>query len=76
MMGYYDFGYGMGYLGGIFMLLFWGGVIWLIVWLVNQNRHADNRHENKTPLEILKGRFAGGEITKKEYDEMKNELTK
>lgn len=80
MMGYYDFGYGMGYFGWILMVLFWGAVVWFIVWLVNQNRNPNNhsihQSERRTPHDILKERYAKGEITKKEYAEMKNDLSK
>ena len=76
MMGYYDFGYGMGYFGWIFMVLFWGAIIWLIVWLVNQNRRTNNDHGRRTPHEILKERYASGEISRKEYEEIKRELSK
>lgn len=75
MMGYYDFGYGMGF-GWIFMVLFWAGVILLIVWLVRQNFNQENLTERRTPGDILKERFAKGEISKKEFDEMKKELNK
>lgn len=34
---------------------------------------ADNSH-NETPLEILKRRFALGEITKEQYEEMRKVL--
>ncbi len=37
MMDYYSFAGGIGP-GWILMLLFWGAVIWLIVWLTSQNR--------------------------------------
>lgn len=72
MMGYYGFGM-MGF-GWIFMVLFWGLIIWLIIWLINQNKHSENHYERKTPQEILKERYAKGEITKKEYEEMKKDL--
>jgi putative membrane protein len=80
MMGYYDFGYGMGFFGWIMMVLFWGAVICLVVWLVNQNKnsnnHINNQSERKTPQEILKERYAKGEITKKDFDEIKRNLMK
>lgn len=75
MMGYYGDGwYGMGGFGWLFMILFWVAVVWLIVWLVNQNKPSGGRYENKNPIDILKERYAKGEITKKEYNEMKKEL--
>lgn len=76
MMGYYNFGYGMGFYGWIMMVLFWAAIIWLIVWLVRQNSHQETRPEKQTPTDILKERFAKGEISKKEFDEMKKELNR
>lgn len=76
MMEYYDFGYGMGFYGWIMMILFWAAIIWLIVWLVRQNSQQETRHEKQTPTEILKERLAKGEISKKEFDEMKKELNR
>jgi putative membrane protein len=80
MMEYYDLGYGMGSFGWLvmilFMILFWGAIIWLIVWLVNRNKHQTNQSSDKTPSEILKERYAKGELSKKEYFEIKNELSK
>src|SRR3989338_11442828 len=69
-----NWGYGMMGLGFMFlpMLLFWGAIIWLVVTLVNSA--GKSRQENGSPLEILKKRFANGEITKKQYTEMKKEL--
>ncbi len=72
MMGYYNFGYGMGF-GLLFMILFWVVFIWFIFWLIEQLRPA-GKYSNNTPNEILKDRYAKGEITKKEYDRIKKEL--
>ncbi len=74
MMEYYDYGYGMGFFGWILMVLFLGAIIWLVVWLVNKIKSSENYNGRKTPLDILKERFAKGEITKKEYGEMKKEI--
>ena len=54
--------------------LFW---IILIVWLFSTQRKMPS-HQTKgdSPLEILKKRFAKGEITKEEYQEIKNTLDK
>ncbi len=62
----------MGYFGWVGMLLFWGAFIWLIVWLVSKNREPGQTE--KTPQQIAKKRYAKGELTKKEYGEMKKEL--
>jgi putative membrane protein len=69
MMGYYN--YGMGY-GWIFMALFWAGFIWLIIWLISLNKNPN--HSDKSAMEILKERYAKGEISKKEFEGMKKEI--
>lgn len=72
MMG--DWGWGMGF-GGIFMILFWVliivGIVALAKWLFSMpgSRGAGNR-----PLEILKERYARGEITQEQYEKMRREL--
>ena len=66
-------GFGMGF-GVIFMLLFWGLIIWLIVTLINTNQ-SNNKNEPDS-LTIIKRRYASGEITKKQYEEMRKELNR
>lgn len=73
MGGYGMMGLGMGY-GFLFMLLFWGVLIWLIVALVSAAHSNQSEKEKDEPLTILKRRYALGEISKKEYVEMKKEL--
>jgi len=70
MGGYGMMGFGMGF-GMVFMLLFWGALIWLVVTLVNTS-HPVRKEED--PMSILKKRYASGEITKKQYEDMKKEL--
>ena len=64
-------GFGMGF-GFIFMLLFWGFIIWIIVTLVNSSQ--SNKKDDLDSITILKRRYASGEITKKQYEEMRKEL--
>lgn len=70
MGGYGMMGFGMGF-GLLFMLLFWGALIWLVVMIVNA---AQSGKKEEDPSNILKKRYASGEITKKQYEEMKKEL--
>lgn len=76
--GYGGYGIGMGIVGGLFMLLFWGliiiGLVLLVRWLWNQPRHGTSSGGIEAPLDILKRRYARGEITKEEYDRMKQDL--
>lgn len=69
MGGYGMTGLGMGF-GQLFMLLFWGVSIWLVVALINASQSGEKEEES---LSILKKRYASGEITKEQYEEMKRE---
>ena len=69
--GYQGYGYGMGFL----MIIFWVLVIIAIVYLVLYlGRGSSRREPQETPLDILKKRYAKGEITKEKYDRMKDDL--
>ena len=72
MGGYSMMGFGMGF-GFIFMLPFWGLIIWFIVTLLTTSQSNKNEPDSQI---ILKRRYASGEITKKEYEEMRKELNK
>jgi putative membrane protein len=69
-------GYGGGWYGGIFMIVFWivviVGIVFLIRWLVQSTRGGAGSAESA--LEILKRRYANGEINKKEFEQKKKDL--
>lgn len=71
-------GWGFGSFGGFFMILWWAliiaGIIALVKWLATQSH--DSHEYKKNPLEILKERYAKGEIDKKEFEEKKKEILK
>ena len=70
---HWGYGWGMGN-GWFFMVVFWvlviAGIIYLIKSVVGTKRHA----EEETPLDILKKRYAKGEINKEEFEEKKKDL--
>ncbi len=74
-MGYgWSWGMGFGMLG---MALFWiiviVGIVALVRWLVAGGTSASGP-PGKTAMEVLKERYARGEIDKKEFDEKKRDL--
>lgn len=73
-------GWGMGWFGGIFMLVIWilvvVGLIFLIKWLVQTTRDVPGGKSTPTSraLHILEERYARGEIEKQEFQEKKKDL--
>ena len=65
--------------GGLMMLVFWGGIIVLIIllvrWLSRAGATGERLPGRPTPLDILKERYAKGEIDKKEYEERRKVLS-
>jgi putative membrane protein len=79
MMG--GWGWGMGLLGGLGMLLFWGTIIGLLIWLVvtltrSNQGNASRGTQPDSALEIRRRRLAAGEITPQEFDELQTKLAR
>lgn len=72
-MGSHMWGWGWGIMM-FFMMLFWIiafiGAIFFVRWLILQSR----AHKNITAMDILKSRYARGEISKEEFEEKKKDL--
>ena len=79
---YYSTNYGFNILSFVFQVLFWGLVIFLIIKLfkschyykneqINGVEQIDSKNNN---LEIVKERYAKGEIDKKEFEQLKKDL--
>ncbi len=65
--------------GGGFMWIFWILVIVVLVWVVKTampSTGSKNANTDESPLEILKKRYARGEIEEDEYIRRRNELEK
>lgn len=74
--GNYGWGWGMGF-GWIFMIVFWILIILGIVYLIKLIAGGTGREKTaETATDILKKRYAKGEITKEEFDRMKEDLLK
>jgi putative membrane protein len=75
-------GWGGWLVGGLMLLLFWGGVIALAFFAVRALLRADQRRVGagseirggETALEILQKRYARGEISRQEYQGIRHDL--
>lgn len=77
-------GYGWGGWGWLPMILFWVVLIGLAVWAIARlfpqitnpppSAPGQGTRSNESAAEILKRRYAGGEISKAEYEEMRRTL--
>lgn len=66
----------MMFIGGFFWLLILLGIVLLAVWFFSGNQFTGRRGPaEETPLEILKRRYARGEISPEDYERMKRELS-
>ena len=74
--GNYGWGWGMGF-GWVFMVIFWILVILGIAYLIKSVAGRDKMAgKEETAFDILKKRYAKGEITKEEFDRIKDDLMK
>lgn len=62
--------YGSGWLIGMgMMLLFWGAVIWLVIWAVRRLFPHQSPSGREQALQTLQQRYAAGEISAAEYEQ-------
>ena len=78
MMGMHGFG-GMDLLGGwiglIFNLAILVGIVVLIVWAVKRFTSGNVSSGGQTPREIAQARYARGEITRDQYQQLLQDLS-
>jgi putative membrane protein len=73
-----NFGYGGGWmfvLGGFLFIVFWAVIISLIIWAIRKYTGSTGNISSKSPLDIAKERYAKGEITKEQFEQLKKDLT-
>ncbi|MFO7951628.1 MAG: SHOCT domain-containing protein [Bacillota bacterium] len=70
-------GYGSMFLVPIFIIVILGLVIWAVVTATQKSsgNNDSTDYKTETPLDILKRRYAQGDIDKEEYETKKSELT-
>jgi len=62
------------FFGGGFMLIFWIIIIVALVMLVKYFMTGNTGSQSEGPLDILKKRYARGEIDKEEFERRRKEL--
>ncbi len=74
---------GYGWIGMIislvFSLLVLGGLVWLVVWAVRRSgagSYTSNAASGTSPKEIAQQRYARGEITREQYQQLLEDLTR
>lgn len=59
-------------------VLFWGSIVALIVWVVHRLTRGGGREDStpprRTPMDYLKERYAKGEITREQFEEMRRDV--
>jgi len=65
--------------GAIVMVVFWGLIIGLVVWgiktLTEHRGSGRETPERRNPLDIAKERYAKGDISKEEFEQIKKDLS-
>ena len=74
MMGGVGMMAGMGWLGYLTMVVFWIGILLLVIWGVSALFPTTGRANGPDALEILRQRFARGEISREEFEQARSVL--
>ena len=75
----WDWRWGHMFFGSLMMILFWGGLILVILlavrWLGGGTSHGAGSPSVRRPLDILQERFARGEIDQEEFEKRRHLLS-
>jgi putative membrane protein len=66
-------------IGMAWLIIFWGGIIWVVVWAMKRLTAGTGSGtittERHSPLNIAKERYAKGEITREQFEQLKKDLS-
>jgi len=74
MMMWWPYGGAMGWWMIVWMVVFWGGLIALIVWGIKKLTERDGSTSTRNPLDVARERYAKGEISREEFEQLKKDL--
>jgi len=61
--------------GWLWFVIFWAGIIALGIWIVRKLTERDGSERGNTALDIAKQRYARGEISREEFEQIKRDLS-
>lgn len=67
--------YGFGWIGLILNVAIIVGIVILVVWAIKRFTNGNTSPTGQTPREILQARYARGEITRDQYQQMLSDLS-
>jgi putative membrane protein len=79
-MMHWNLGWGEMMIGGLGMLALWALLVGLVFWGISSFAGGDRSSSSQvsgarpTPLEILQGRYASGEVGREEYEAIRRDL--
>ena len=59
----------------LFGVILLTGFVLLLVWAIKSAFRGGRKEAEEVPLDILKRRYASGEITREEYERMKHDIS-
>jgi putative membrane protein len=74
---FHDMGWGGMWFGWFFWLIIIVVIVWVVITLsknVQKSRETQDSSQTESPLDILKKRYARGEISKEEFEQMKKDI--